>query len=374
MENVNKKYNVKASIVSPLCVAQGGEKDWVEGIDYIRDNRILYHLNLKMMIDAGVPIHTLSSLFAVGDINGLRQLLLNRIEDVSDFELDMPVSTANPIKTFYFNPVTWKYVLFGSSIKGAIRSSLFHYLTIGENVQELQQQKNLDDFVFGSLKEGNNFMRFIRISDFDFEETELVNTKIYNLHLDGRGNWIGGWKHKGGKEGQTDCSFQDKGFNTIYECLMPNQSAVGSIMISPQLYKRALNNGYFQKEKDFIMDNNEPIHNLFRIINEATKDYIERELRYFEEYPQGEHSEEIIASLRNYHGIVSSLNRDKNSECLMKMAAGSGFHSITGDWQYDDFTDTGFNDRDGKKKYKSRKIACDGKHFSPMGFVRFSLV
>jgi hypothetical protein len=59
----------------------------------------------------------------------------------------------------------------------------------------------------------------------------------------------------------------------------------------------------------------------------------------------------------------------------MKMSAGVGFHSITGDWLYDDYCDEPglwpADDRRnaGKKRYKSRKIAEYDNHLQLMGFV-----
>lgn len=44
------------------------------------------------------------------------------------------------------------------------------------------------------------------------------------------------------------------------------------------------------------------------------------------------------------------------------MSAGSGFHSITGDWQFSDYTNTEIwkdGRNAGKMKYKSRKIAVE---------------
>ena len=61
------------------------------------------------------------------------------------------------------------------------------------------------------------------------------------------------------------------------------------------------------------------------------------------------------------------------SSCLLKMSAGVGFHSITGDWQFNDYDETGqwtdFRNA-GKKKYKSRKIVEYNHRLQLMGFVR----
>ena len=61
----------------------------------------------------------------------------------------------------------------------------------------------------------------------------------------------------------------------------------------------------------------------------------------------------------------------------MKMSAGAGFHSITGDWKYDDYDKTGERtDTNGavKKKYKSRKIAEFNGKLQLMGFVKLRAI
>ena len=370
MKTVNEKYQVTATVVSPLSIGQGAEKDWVEGVDYIRDGGVLYHLNLQMMADAGIPMHELSALFASGRIEDTRQFLIGRLDDIYDFSMAMPVRSANPVKTFYFNPVTEHYVLFGSSVKGAVRSALFHAFTKDIPAEELLRKKNaLNDYVFGSMTDGSVFMRFIRIGDFDFDETELVNTKIYNLQITDQGSWIGGWKHQ---TKNTDDRFNPVGFNTVYECLMPGAKAQGTILVSPLLYRKVDAPFNFKSEKDVLMAGS-PITQLFKIVNDATRTYLEKEIQFFEEYSQAENADRILASLRRYHDMVSAFMDSGGKECLIKMSAGTGFHSITGDWQYDDFTDTGFDERFGKKRFKSRKIACYNGHFTPMGFLKLRI-
>lgn len=369
MKTINQKYEVKATVVSPLSIGQAGEKDWVEGIDYIRDEGILYHLNLEMMANAGIPMQELSALYASGRIDDLRRFLTGKLEDIYDFSMEMPVGSANPVKTFYFNPVTETYVLFGSSLKGAIRSAVFHELTRKESTDDLlSKKKSLDRFVFGEMKDGTNFMRFIRIGDFDFDETGLVNTKIYNLQKRD-GEWLGGWKHQAQ---YTNDKFNDSGFNTVYECLMPGAQADGFFMVSPLLYNLVSAPMSFKREKDALLKGL-PICQLFTIINEATLDYLKKEITFFKEFPQAEYSDRILSSLNKYREMADSFTKSQGKECLIKMSAGSGFHSITGDWQYNDFTETDFNPKNGKKNYKSRKIACYKGTFTPMGFLRLSI-
>jgi hypothetical protein len=139
---------------------------------------------------------------------------------------------------------------------------------------------------------------------------------------------------------------------------------------------------------------------LLAIINTHTKEYIDKQIKFFEKYSNNE-TDNIIENLRN----IKTQIPDDNSSCVLKMSAGSGFHSITGDWQFDDFViddiwgdiyeknidgtknpkfdydyikyGISFNKRknlQGKIKWKSRKIAIDGNNFYLMGFVKLTVI
>ena len=265
-----------------------------------------------------------------------------------------------------------KPLLVGSSLKGAVRSILFDYLIQHENKYEveknLRDNKTKETPYFGSSNKGDEFMRFMKFSDAEFENTTLVNTKIFNLQK--QQSWQGGWKH-GGKE--TDYSFKTTGFNTIYESLVPGQIGYAHIMLSLKAFDIFRYDGTHKYENKKRRILNEDITTLFEIINRHTQNYLLKEKAFFEEYHQAEHTQDIIKSIDN---ILAQIPTD-NTYCVLKMSAGSGFHSITGDWQYDDYTKTGVwddtrNRNCGKQKYKSRKIAVWDNHFDLMGFVKIS--
>jgi hypothetical protein len=67
---------------------------------------------------------------------------------------------------------------------------------------------------------------------------------------------------------------------------------------------------------------------------------------------------------------------ENGQSCILKMAAGSGFHSITGDWQFDDYSIDGVDTSrkisrgtlKNVKSAKSRKIAIlNDNEFTLMG-------
>lgn len=363
MDGINKKYNIEIEVLTPLSIGVGSEKDWVRGIDFVVDKGNLYKLNLKKIVAAGIKSEELSSYFATKNEDGLKQKLAGNLASVSDICIPMPTQSDNDIKSFVKNQLSGNPVLTGSSLKGSIRSILFQYL--GGNNSTGKE-------VFGSSKEGDEFMRFIKLSDAEFDETSLVNTKIFNLRGSGN-NWQGGWKHQmTNREGNsfTDGTFKQTGFNTIYECIMPTKKSNATLMLSASIYDK------FEEEKrrqHIKTEKKRPIlHNdisfLFGIINKHTRDYLQKEKTFFQKYPT-DRTNDIISSIDS---LLSQISAD-NSCCLLKMSAGSGFHSITGDWQFDDYSQTGTwtqGRNAGKKKYKSRKIAVWDDNLSLMGFVK----
>lgn len=366
-ELLNQKYNIQLEVLTPLSIGAGSESDWAKGVDYVVVENTLYHLNLHKMRQCGIDMNKLAAFWAKKDQESVLRIIGNQLPQVSDKVMEFPCNSDNDIKTFVTNQLSGRPLVPGSSLKGAIRSILFAHLRDADQMS--------DAAVFGSIKDGTDFMRFVRISDFEFEKTALVNTKIYNLFGQGD-HWQGGWKHAF-RDG-TNTTFRQTGFNTVYECLMPHQTATGTIMLSETLWENMLRfapklvHPCLTKKKElFSHDEYEPIENLFYHISDHTYSYLKKEKAFFEKYSQGENAGEIIKSINGLMHITNDSIGDGRS-CVFKMAAGSGFHSITGDWQYSSY-DLGLNDRTHKKKYKSRKIAIRGNRFSLMGFVKLTL-
>ena len=393
MEGVNKKYNLEIEVLTPLSIGAGAEKDWVRGVDFVVDNGKLYKLNLKKMLSCGIRIEDLTSLFASKNEEGLKSLLAGKLEVASDFSIPFPAESDNDVKTFVKNQLTGNAVLTGSSLKGSIRSILFQYL--GGASKDGKE-------VFGSSTNGDEFMRFIKISDAEFDKTELVNTKIFNLKGGGN-NWQGGWKHQmTNRDGNsfTNGTFQPVGFNTLYESLVPKQKGYASLMMAEKTFRnfdidsfyrntirdcqKRLKNEKDLKKQQKIEKNIKELErllvtvsqkeqailleNLFPIINEHTRDYLLKEKAFFEKYST-EKSDEIIKSI---NALLKQIPSD-NSYCILKMSAGSGFHSITGDWQFDDYTKAPLDRKrvkEGKVNPKSRKIAIHNGNLSLMGFIK----
>ena len=353
----NRKYPIELEVITPLSVGAGNDNEWVKGLDFIQKDRKVYVLDMHKVVDAGVDVNALTALFMKSDDRGIGQLLGSKIGELSRYVFDLPAETDNNIKTFLRSQFYDKPLVAGSSIKGSIRSALFNYLRTSEQA---------NDEVFGKMKDGTDFMRFIRVGDVEMPSTVLVNTKLFNLQIDDT-EWLGGWKQS---MSMTTDNYNPVGFNTLYECVAPGNKGLGNISLAANAFSLLEKYGqvrftYSEKKRSLL---NEPISSLFQVINKVTKQYLLKERAFFQKY-DADRCDEVLNCIDS---LLSMIPTD-GSSCLLKMSAGVGFHSITGDWQYDDYDNTKIwteGRNAGKKKYKSRKISEYKHHLQLMGFVR----
>ena len=360
MEDKDRKYAIELEVITPLSVGAGNDNDWMRGIDYVQKDGNVYVLDIRKVSEQGIDIDRLTTLFEKSDENGICSLIGGKLKDVSKYVFKAPAPTNNSIKTFLRTQLYGKPVVAGSSIKGSVRSALFHYLR--------EREEETNEAVFGNMKDGTDLMRFIRIADIEMPSTTLVNTKIFNLRKEGA-EWAGGWKHG---MNETTRQFRSNGFNTLYECVIPGKKGFGSISLAGGAFQLLANDkdkyiSYSAKKRQLFTDG---IQGLFHIINEVTRTYLLKEKAFFEKFP-ADRSEELIDNVNTLLKMIP----DDDSYCLLKMSAGVGFHSITGDWRFDDYSQDRAHTviKRGVPvsiPYKSRKTAEWGRHLQLMGFVK----
>jgi len=366
---MNERYDIQLEVLTPLAVGAGTDKDWARGTDYIVKGNKVFILDLQAAFVQGCDLNKLSYLLSKSDEEGLCELFGDNLSKFSKYIFDLPVESSNPIKAFLRNQLHDKPLIAGSSIKGAVRSALFNFFRTNEN--------NERD-VIGYIKEKTDFMRFIQIGDIEMDATSLVNTKLFNLWKDrDRDVWHGGWKN--GFQ-STFKYFKSTGFNTLYECVMPGAKGQGYIKFAKDNYLASILDEKISEKTTYATEKQQllegGIEELFAVINDYTWEYLKKEEDFFDKYRDAERSGDILDGINDLFNIVP---RD-NSCCVMKMSAGSGFHTMTGDWQFDDFIRTGFNPKIFKEKgvrvpkFKSRKIAEFNDGLALMGFVKISKI
>ncbi|MDD7318487.1 MAG: hypothetical protein SOZ80_05225 [Prevotella sp.] len=360
-----RRYNIEFEVISPLSVCAGDENDWYPGIDFVKKDNKVHVLDIDRMLENGIDLNRLESYFQTGNDKGLSQIIGNKLPEVTRFVFQAPADTSNKIKSFMRTKLKNKPIVPGSSLKGAIRSALFNHIR--------EREKDFAS-VYGSLKEGTDFMRFINVGDIIMSSTVLVNSKLFNLMKDNYDDeWYGGWKH--GVD-NTNSHYSPYGFNTLYECVKPGTKGAGTIDLKKTEYDllRLKKKGSISHEGKKTMLLEGGLEKLFEAINNATRAYLINEIEFFEYYNSADRTEEIIDFLNE---LIAMIPKD-NSYCIIKMSAGAGFHSITGNYQYQDFINTGVWENkkgaDGKVKYKSRRVAEHNGKLQLMGFAKLKAI
>jgi CRISPR-associated protein Csm5 len=378
MENINTNIHCKIEAITPLHIGIGADKSWVKGLDFIQDSENKVKLLNQEALFQAIPTDKTDDFInhlAKGNIEKwhlLKEYVKKEgvIKEVFDYKYTIGI---DGIKPMLRNGQGKPYIA-GSSVKGAVRSILLRYLYKQLNIVGKPNEKD----IFGGID--NNIMRLIRITDATFKKTKLRRVKLFNLSGEN-----GGWKHG---NTNTSTSFNDTTFTTDYE-VINTQCGEGALRIGfannfhKDIYKQIkntlnANHKYFTEDTKF---------DLFSVINQHTQQYIKKQIAFFNQYDQADNVNFIIDK---YNSILEMID-NTNQTCILKMSAGSGYHSIKGDWEFEDFTETGKwtqedairkinfktgNQGDvGKIKAKTRKIVFYGENsFVPMGFVKLTKI
>lgn len=370
-EGVNKEYDIVVEILSPVHVGVGDENNWEEGVDFLVKGEYLHKINVEKLfkvskLDKIDLSNKISNLFSKGDSEGLLKIIGDDLDEITTYKYKIPGGLGKEVVATFKDVVTGRPLIPGSSIKGAIRSAILKNLLNGDNqlFYESKDGKLNVGNLFGKSSEGSDFMRFLKCSDIIFNKSDIANSKLFNVHSE-NGNASedeGGWKNSR----NTSSKYDVNTFNTVYEVIEVKDVGNGRINLGDlqfDLFSKINKPTVSHKRKSKILSNE--IDYLFEIINKNTKSYLDKEIKFFEKF-EAERSSEILESLLI---LRSEIENSDNTYCLLKMGLGTGFHSITGDWQCDDYINTKL-DRNGVRKYKSRKTIDYKNNLSLMGFIK----
>ncbi|MEM6319671.1 MAG: RAMP superfamily CRISPR-associated protein [Bacteroidota bacterium] len=364
MNAVNTNYDLTLEIKSPVFIGTSQEKNWVRNIDFIHYKGKVFILNQHRLFtdmdDQQREKYT--SLIAKNRYRDLERFLTNDfdLEDYADhiFDYDGKLN-GNEIKPLIRGGNGQTYIP-GSSIKGAISSSLFGYLYHATHQRGVSD--DLSKQLLGSFDKALG--RFIRPFDTTENtlESEISDVNLFNLRQQ-YGNWEADFKEN---------------FRILLESFKPKTKTKFRLSLADGL------GTFLQKRGRNLLPKNyhriftdQPLETLFRIINDQTKKHLAKEIAFFETYDQDEDVPTIIDQLAFLQDLVETPNA-----CLLRMSGGSGFHGITGDWRFSDHLQTidqpdkknmiyDFKTRQRKPaRYKSRRVAYPWTEL--MGFVQLS--
>jgi len=333
------------------------------------------------------------------------------------------------------NKLTEKPIIPGSSIKGALRTVLMWKLANQVFSQWLQSKRKLDvcrdqkackdkdtnknktyksknkyyvDFIRAFLRQNNisedldddivgkygeALTRHFKIGDVVFEDAEWWNSKICGVD---KYNTLK-WKNK--PRGSYEYKFYPHSFTTIVECVpIDAKSEVAwGVDLENNLWNRegdseivALLGERWKKLFGNTRSAKEFWITMFKYCNEWMQEYLIKEREFFNdgfnERWSAEYIEEIWNPPDGYLGngpseirfLLDELDKciKNGNACLLRLGWGSGFHAMTGDWQYADHLEP--LKHKGKVKFKTRRILFrkrEGDYqFTLPGFVKIELL
>ncbi|GAB2801401.1 hypothetical protein GCM10027275_54410 [Rhabdobacter roseus] len=366
--------DLKVEILTPTHIGMGQEKNYQRGLDFIiknninDDGRSLYILHPEKIIEYisrnPKDLQDLTLKLSKGNYREIESYL-NRTNillarNVVRVELAYDDSITE-IKRQFSNGLG-SYLVPGSSLKGAIRSVLYKTLKQGN------PNSRRDDELFGKI--GNNLMNLLTVGDITFSSTsvKIYRTKIFSA--DGRPkNGYGSWKHE--KRGCHRDDFTSNEFVSYYEAIKPKTESSVRLGLSINMNSAKLASIpnarlLFQKGPS----------DLIQLIKNHSRTYLERELHYYQQYPNDDL--ENIAQ-KKLESLLS--HNEATSSCVLRVGANVGFHSITGDWQLNSHTNGWhFNQQSRSEQIKAKtrkfaftKKAAGGFDFHPMGFIKLTL-
>ncbi|MCS7028717.1 MAG: RAMP superfamily CRISPR-associated protein [Bacteroidia bacterium] len=354
---------IAVDFLTPTHVGAGNEKAWDSLVQYYdQRNKKLYIYDL----DAYLRKKTYE------ELNRITNDIINasfspKFEDIKDciiheFDCPIPPEKNNPIKTLIRNGEGYPY-LPGSSIKGALRSVLFNYLYKKVKVDE----KKIEESLFGKID--NNLMRLIQVSDAYFLNSRIYATKLFNLKNSGGNRFEGAWKSALKRGNET--KFKETGFVTHFETF--SGKSVFRINIAEKVYQ-LLEPDTPPNANHIIQQQGSTIEFIFQIVNNYTRNFIKKEIDFFDEY-QTDKTNNIRNKLQDLLKNVPN----SNQSCVLRIGMGSGFHAITGDWQFENhLLESIIQSKKTEKFYKSRKIAFhpvnQDYEMRLMGFARLTIV
>ncbi|MBW7942900.1 MAG: hypothetical protein H3C64_11055 [Candidatus Kuenenia stuttgartiensis] len=385
MSGINTEYTIYLKVLTPLHIGGAQEKDLSDGLDYLKDGIDIWRVNWEKVYQEFSPDEVSKAMISR---EGLYDLLFEDKELYCNY-WDIGYGDSGVIKSVIRDAMGKPFIP-GSSLKGALKN--WFYSSFDENPKGSRD-------LLGTFE--TDLFRFIKPSDCYMNEVRIFPTKTFNLSRDSS-VWEGSWKHK--RNGGNNPYFNVEGFVTDYECFPNGLQTKFQLRLNDSLNDEfehelfdleirklkneiektyledkkkqlqfrlnQLKNGKEAYVKTFHSMSSSPLQILFEGINSEVQQHIEKEMNFFERY-QSDGTEAILQQFQR----IKQISKNIKNSCLLRLSAGSGFHGISGDFQFNDHTKTGIwnsGKNSGKMKYKSRKIAFTANEKYPMGFVLLS--
>lgn len=272
------------------------------------------------------------------------------------------VNQSDTLKECMVNGIGLYYIP-GSSIKGAIRTSVLTSLAKGErlglkirNRHNNINAKQVEKDFFGKDPNSDIF-RFLRVGDAYFTDSCGIAMRMVNLNIRKQENLLDFSKKQLVEAIASDCSttFQLKLDDSYYHWVKKLKPE--SVAKMPAVM--------------------ESLFTLFMTINQCSRELVESEINFWSDLDNYYGAEDYIESMQL---VLDEINKcEEGNECVLRIGHGSGWRFITGAWaeklSRNDFEDVKNVARPKNYKYheyvfpKSRRVDEEG---DILGFVKLT--
>lgn len=381
-------YNLE--VLTPVHIGGAKENDYMLGADYYLDGErnelVFFHQNQTLKRLSNQHLAEYTAHIRQNRMANAAELVASYCKKNPEIIIHrayFPFEVQNEIKRHY-STALGKITIPGSSLKGSLRSIFGHYMIINGSARP--NNNAAFDNMFGRIE--NNLMRFLQVTDVELNvEPTVFPMKIYSgdagnkinvqenkMNYDG----IGMWKHN--RQGGHGADFNEIGFVTLFETCTPG--AKGKLRLN---WAKGLDDLIQSDRKPFGYKFYDSIksNNWMQIAKTQTANFIEKERVFYDKFYNRDF--DIVFKLLD---DLSAQNNESGS-VVLRLGAGSGYHAITGNWNYKDHTQTrqaevrnnGVWQTINAIKYKTRKVAFGLNHdeegevldFQLPGFVKISL-
>ncbi|MBK9462551.1 MAG: type III-A CRISPR-associated RAMP protein Csm5 [Sphingobacteriales bacterium] len=284
-EQLNLNQTIKLTVLTPLHIGAGTEKRMAVGIDYfyMPDEKKVYIIDTNKLFAAlrqkGADLSIYSQMIAQKQTENLRNYLFDRLKipiaSISSKAYPINNTPENEINTFIRSGLNQPYIP-GSSLKGAIRTAVFHHLyEIHEKdyrgnliITKRDEQQTIfadkaEQHLIGSFD--NSIMRHIKVGDAACEDNQLqlLFVNLFDLSLEEESYW------------RDDICVTAETLKAKENTNFRLSIAQPFIEILKTKFRATLPT-YIDK----VIPKQEPLTHLFRIINQYTIQHLEREIEF----------------------------------------------------------------------------------------------
>lgn len=367
MENKHlDSHYFKLSTLSPVHIGSG--RKYMYGLDYIYSSKKLFFLNNDSIWKAFPnKLVEISKHLADGNISEVINLY-KKLGVFNDnrfiiFQTDFPFRANEVFQAISdgFN----RPIIPGSSIKGSLRSIILNRM-YQENPGREMNERNLAGGIDDSL------FKYIQVSDTTWKKRKVMPVKVFSGDLgNDRNPDMGQWKDA--FRGGHNPMFREEDFTSGYE-VIPDES-YSYCRINWPSQRKAVNIRNFDRNvvgMNFFQNND-----LIETIKNYTIEYLTKETDFFNHFENSglmdDDDNNVISSYYDY-----LLEQNQKPGCfILRIGAGSGYYSVSGDWKHQDHLVTEIDLKTNRRKLpaKTRKISFtvmeEGYDFLPLGYVLF---